>query len=385
MNDKIKNRLFIFLLFVTSLPFLRQNILSFGFGKLDGYYTSAADVVFSWHKWLEGTYSEEKASYLNDNVGFRPELLRINNQVDYSLFQKLHAPWLALGKENYLFQTFHIDAYYGNDYVGYQAISDKLRKAKALQDTLARLGKTFIIVHAPCKSFFYPEYIGDGFMQKQQPTNIQRYMELGDSLGINQMDLNGWYVREKNRSKELLFTKQGIHWSVYGSLVAADTFIRYIEQKRNIRMPHPVWTDIIHTHKARDPDDDLAKTMNLMFPFATETFSYPVVTYRVHGNLVKPNIIYIGDSFLDTWNNDGVMRNTSSDWQIWDHFKWVVDRDHPKVSTNYSIDDIDWRETMKQADCIVILNTTISLPVLGHGFIEKAYDYFYPAKQAIAR
>lgn len=380
MNKHIKNGIFTLLITVLMLPLLRQYVFTFRIGKLDGYFSAATDPKFSWQGWWDGSYREKKNEYLNDNMGFRPELLRVNNQVDYSLFKKLHAPWLALGKDNYLFQTFHTDEYYGNDYVGYDTIRVKLLKLKAVQDTLAKMGTSLVVVHAPCKSFFYPEFIGDGFRQEKKTTNIETYLRLGDSLGINQIDMNGWFVTMKGKSKDLLFTKQGIHWSIYGSLLAADSFVKYVEQVRHIRMPHPVWNVVEHTTTPRPPDDDLAKTMNLMFPLTTEVFSYPIVSYPQDGSMKKPQIIYIGDSFLETWYSDGLMEHTNNNWQIWDHFRRIQDKNHPALQLDYTIKNIDWAETMKKADCIVIVNTTISLPVLGHGFIEQSYDHFYPGK-----
>ncbi len=380
-ENKIKKGLFIFLFAIMLLPGLQQNFPFITSGKLYGYFAEAPYAEFSWPKWWDGSYRDETNKYLNDNVGFRPDLLRANNQLEYSLFQKLHATWLAPGKDHYLFQTHHINAYYGRDFIGYAAIVDKMVKYKAINDTLARSGKLMVLIHSPCKAFFYPEYLPENLKSPQRkPTNFETYVHVADSLGISQVNFNSWFVSLKQTTKELLFTKQGIHWSVYGSLLAADSLVKYIEKHRNIHVPHLVWTKIVHTTTARGPDDDLAKTLNLIYPTVTETFSYPEVTYPEDASKVKPKAIYIGDSFLETWINDGLMEHTNAEWQVWNHFSTIRDRNYAEGQPQRDIAGYDWINAIKNTDCIVIMYTSFNMNEFGDGFIEKAYEYFYPKK-----
>ena len=381
MSNKIKNGLFILLMIILLLPAAQQKISFAKNRKLDGYFTIAPQVYISAANWWDGTYQSGKAKYLNDHFGFRPEVLITNSQVDYSLFDKYHSMWIAPGIDHYLFQTLHIDAFTGKDFKGDAPILERLQKYKAVHDTLARLGIIMTIVHAPNKAFIYREYLPRYVASiPKGPTNFDTYMRLGDSLGITQIDCNNWFLSLKGKNPDQLFTKQGIHWSLYGSLVAADSLVKYMEHARAISIPHPVWTKVVRTQTPRYPDDDLAKTLNLIFPITTETFTYPDVSYAADATTVKPRVIYIGDSFLDIWRDEGFMSHTNSDWQIWNHFKVIEDKDYVQGKPDRLVADIDWIKNLENAQFVFIMYTAFNLPDLGDGFIEKAYDHYFPTQ-----
>src|ERR1035437_3392949 len=104
MENKIKSCIFTFLFIIMLLPALQQNSSFFKSRQLFGYFNIAPDMECSWRKWWEGAYQKGKGDYLNDHFGFRPEVLVVNNQLDYSLFNKYHATWIAPGIDHYLFQ-----------------------------------------------------------------------------------------------------------------------------------------------------------------------------------------------------------------------------------------------------------------------------------------
>ena len=145
-------------------------------------------------------------------------------------------------------------------------------------------------------------------------------------------------------------------------------------------MVHPAWTQVMNSHESIGPDDDLAKTLNLIYPYETEVFSYPLATFPEDTGMRKPKVIYIGDSFLESWINDGLMAHCNADWQVWSHFSQVWDKDHTPATPPLFIHDYDWLNAIKHTDCIVLMYTSFNLPEFGDGFIEKAYDHFYPAK-----
>lgn len=378
MENKIKRGILFFLFAILWLPLLQQNFPFITSGKLDGWFTNAPADTFSPARWWAGTYQPATTNYVNDHIGFRPDFIRFGNQVDYSLFSKTHAHSVVIGKEGYLFQDLYIDGYYGADFVGDATIREKLRKLKRLQDTLESMGKTLVLVHAPCKAYYYPEYIPDRLRQPRRGiTNFDEYRRIGDSIGIHQVDLNSWYISLKGKTAELLYPKQAFHWSVYGSLLAADTLERYIERRRHISMVHPRWTIVDHTSQPRYTDDDIARTCDLIFPMANEIFSYPQVTYNPGPGATKPRMIYIGDSFMLTWIYDGLMSNANSDWQVWYYFKLLYDKDHNEAQPEQWLGNTDWMSALKNTDCIVLVYTAHNLNNLGNGFIEETYKRYF--------
>ena len=380
--NKTKEGLFIFLFVIMLLPVMQH---SFGFvigGPLNGYYTLASDVKFSWQQWWDGTYQQEKSKYLNDNTGLRPDIIRLNNQLDYTLFRKIHSEWrLFFGSDNCTYEDANVYSYTGKDFIGDDSIRHQCLRLRAIQDTLLRMGKSLIIVHAPSKAFYYPEHIPPALLRTcTRHTSLATYVRLCDSLGIHQVDFNAWFIAMKNKTPELLYPRQGFHWSVYGSLLAGDSLERYIEKDRNVRMVHPQWTNTIHTDEARYTDDDITKGMNLIFPVMKETYTYPEVQYRDQAGTTKPGIIFIGDSFLQTWVSTGFMDATTTRWQVWYYNYLLIDKEHKETPLLQlpRTEGLDWAGEIERYDCIVLLYTSRNLNNLGGGFIERAYAYYYP-------
>lgn len=375
----MKNGLLVFVLAVMVLPLVQHCLPFIKTGPLQGLYKDADDVVFSVPGWLDGSYQHQKELYLNDRSGFRPDLVRLNDQVDYSFFDKCHAGWDVKGKGQQLFQWPYIYAYYGKDFVGYDTVYEKARKLKAIQDTLARMGKSLIVVFAASKATSYPEYFPDRWVQDTiGMTNHKAYTRLADSLGINHIDMDTWFRSMKGNSKEPLFSKQGIHWTYYGAVLAGDSMMSYVERLRHIHITHPDWSEMEHTTELRSGDNDLATEINLIFPVATETLAYPIIKDVPDSTATKPNFIYIGDSFGSKLVRTGLVTRMNGTCEYWNYFNEVAGLNPHKYCL---VRDYDWSAAIDKADCVVLIYTTINLKEIGNGFIEAAYDHYYPAKK----
>lgn len=378
MQDKPRKILFGLIMAILLLPLVQLYVPVIKSAALNGAFHPAPDVELTAARWLDGSYQQGKAQYLNDNICFRPDLIRVNEQIDYSLFNKTSIGWALAGKNGCLFDMQYIHAWNGADYIGDAAICTQLRKLKALQDTLSRLGKTLLLVHTASKAFFYPECI-PGYLKptRQVSTNFSSYIRIGDSLGINQCNINAWFRAMKDTSRELLYTKQGIHWSIYGAGLAGDSMVRSIERQRHIHMPHPQWTNLRHTHEPMGSDDDISRTMNLIWPCAVETFTYGTLACNNDTAKARPSTVYIGDSFTVTLIEEGYFDCVNSSWEFWFYFKTLhKSEDHNK---GVPMDHYNWQAAIDSTDCVVLMYNAANLNNLGSGFIDAAYAHYFPA------
>jgi len=366
--------LFYFVFAVMFLPMTEQNLPFVKSGKLKGGFREACDSPFSIFNWMGGTFREQNEKHLNDVMGFRADIVRVNNQIDFSLFDICHAGWTVKGKDNYLFQYPYINAYYGSDFIGYATILENSIKLKAIQDTLSHLGKSLILVYAASKASSYPEYFPDDRRQRQGPTNYGTYRHVCDSLGVNQVDMDAWFVAMKGKSKEPIFSKQGIHWTTYGAVLAGDSLLRYMEQLTHIPVRHPDWSQMEHTDKLRGGDDDIAQELNLIFPVVKETLAYPVIR-DVPDSGRKINAIYIGDSYCHKMVEFGIVYKMNGQCEFWRYFDEMHDINGHKFTY---IKDYNWTAAIDRSDCVVLVYTLFNLTDLGNGFISKAYDHYFP-------
>ncbi|MCD6011224.1 MAG: sugar O-acetyltransferase precursor [Flavipsychrobacter sp.] len=378
-----KTILFFVLFLIVTFPMLQHSLPFFESGKINGAVTEAKDVSFSLSAWFDGSYQKQKELYLNDNTGCRPDLVRLNNEVDFRLFNKLHANNVVIGKDNYLYEKMYIDEYSGIDYMGDGIITSLMMKLKKVQDTLGKLGKTFLFVYAPSKARFFPDKFPSELEQKlaNYKTNYESFKRVGDSLGVKQLDINAWFLGMKDTSKHLLFSRLGTHWTVYGSLLVCDSIIKYIERERSIRMPALTWNVIDYTEEARRTDADLAKGLNLISRFKSERFSYPQYGFSYEGERALPKAVYIGDSFLWTLLDDRLMQSVNKDWQVWYYFNVVwTEKTLSGEAPSKEIVNYNWQEELMKADYIVALYTPANFKGFNYdgSFIEQMYKYFYP-------
>jgi hypothetical protein len=75
------------------------------------------------------------------------------------------------------------------------------------------------------------------------------------------------------------------------------------------------------------------------------------------------------------------MDHTNSNWEVWQWFAQVWDKNSTADKPSALIDNHDWLRVIDQSDCIVLMYTAFNLPYAGNGFIEKAYDHYFPGKK----
>jgi SGNH hydrolase-like domain, acetyltransferase AlgX len=376
---KTKRTLFYIIFILLLLPLGEKTLKFIKSGTLKGNFRPAADIDFTLERWWTDSFQHQKERYINDAVGFREDLIRITNQIDYSLFDKCHADWTIKGKDGYLYQFPYVNAYFGTDFMGYEQILLRSRKMKAIQDTLTKLGKTFVLVYAPSKASFFPEHFPDNrVMPSIGPTNYEVYRRDCDSLGVHQVDMDAWFRSLKGKSAEPLFSKQGIHWTEYGACLGGDSLVKYIERVRNIHVAHPKWDKMERTSNIRCGDDDIAAELNLIFPVAKETLSYPIIEDVKDTGKDKINAIYIGDSYAHKMIEFGILYKMNGQCEFWRYFDEMHD-----INGHYFtyIKDYDWKKAIDRCNTVVIVYTLFNFWNLGNGFIEQAYNYYYPNQQ----
>src|ERR1017187_513909 len=374
-NKSTKLKDFIYAAFIAFLiiMFIQSQVHFLKKGGLKGDVQIAKPDTFSMSKWFSGSYQSKTDKYLDENFGFRDLFVRLNNQIDYSLFNKIHADDVVVGKDRYLFISSYIKAYYGNDFIGENAILSKIRKIKFLQDTLSRLGKTLIVVFEPSKANYYPDFIPDSFRKDTRATNYDTYVKMAKNNGVNYIDFNRYFMDHKYQSQYPLYSKYGIHWTFYGACLVTDSLIKYIDKARNIRMPEIRWDKIHESYKPESYDYDIADGMNLLLKFRyDEKLGYPIVQFREGPGYKKPSLLAVGDSYFFGISELDLSK-MFSDY----HFLYYNNTVFPESEKKaFYADQLNLKVEIMNHDVIMIMATTSTINDMGWGFIEKAYKVF---------
>lgn len=363
--------LLVFFLVSLFIPLIQGSFTIFEIKPLFGAITLQKKKDFTFKDWYSGDYQINRESYLNQNFGFRNLFIRINNQLAFSLFNKTIANSVIIGKKNYLYELGYINAYYGDDFIGLDKIAEKVKKLKFIQDTLQKLNKSLILVFAPGKDIFYPEYIPDKYIKAKGNTNYYTYIDLAKKTRLNYIDFNEFFVKNKFKSEYPLFPKYGIHWSYYGQCLAGDSIIRYIEKLRKIDMPNIYW-DKIDIEPPWFCDYDIGHGMNLLFQLKGSDYAYPQVKIQSDTNKIKPTLLTIADSYYYGMSGYGFLNSFSAS-QWWYYNKEIIP--HPIYDT-YNVSYLDLREEINKYDVILILSGETNLYRFGWGFVEDLYCVF---------
>jgi hypothetical protein len=375
----LKNFLLILILALLVVPGLQSRFYIVQSAPLKGLFQLQEKPVFSVASWFSGTYQQQSQKYRDEQPGFRSDLIRVFNQVDYSLFSRPHAAKIIVGKKGYLFGDQYIEAYLGTDYMGDKYIDQKIGEVKYLQDFLWEKKKILLLViFPPDKGTFYREMIPDRYLaKKREANNYSRYSQKCSEAGVNVIDFNSLFLRMKDTTQYILYPKTGVHWSTYGAVIAADSLVKYLDKKLGIRMPEMVVDSIALSNVPKDEDDDISRTMNLIFPVSQPPLAYPVYHFRNDSGMRKPAALFIGDSFYWSWYNPGIIRNLFSNEPFWYYDKEV----YPENNTSpLNTGLIDMKSNVEKQDVIILMQVNGGEGNLGYGFVDRAFAEYDTAK-----
>jgi len=371
---RIKQFFFIAIFVVISLPLL-QFWIPFNYeDPLKGAIELVQKPNFERKHWWSGRFQEEYEKWFNQKFGFRNTAVRLHNQIGYSFFNNAKANGVIIGNDNYLYEYNYIKAVTGKDFIGETEIIKRTKELKDIQDLIESEGKSFFVVFAAGKASFFPEYIPDKYGNvNARKTNYKYYSKHFQKEGINYIDFNKWFINNKNKSQYPLFSKTGIHWTMYGSLVVADSIIKYIENSNKIDLPSIIKDEIVVSDSMQGSDNDIGEGMNLLFEFKGEKMAYPKYHFEPNQGKKQPKVLVVADSFF--WSIFDQLRTPScfSDVTFRFYNKEVRDsKGNFTVSTGLE----DWKEEIAKNDIVFIMSTDANLRLFPWGFSEQLVSSF---------
>lgn len=361
--------LYYLLLFLLVFPVVQMNTDLIKVNILKGWIHIPEKPKLTTKTWLSGEFQERYNSYFEHNFGFRPWLVRIRNQIAFSLNNEAKATAVVIGKHMYLYELNYIKTYNGEDFQGYDFLRARIDSLSIIRDTLSKYNTQVIVCLAAGKGSFYPDYFPEKYSnQKSDSTNYIAYRDLLTENDFHLLDFNSWFLSMKDTSRYQLYPKYGIHWSEYGAFLAADSIIRYVEVLKGVDLADMESEKLEISNKLEGADYDMGNTLNLMFQLPSEEMAYPKIKWNSEGK-DSLNAIIISDSFYWQLFTQGLSTIAFPQGGFWYYNKVV----HPG---NIPIVDIDYKESLKNADVIIIMATEAQLHKFPFGFLSDALMAF---------
>ena len=375
MVQKVKHIIFILILAMLILPGIQSIFHIFPESELHGEFEKKERPTLNTSGWMSGKFQQAFDPWLEENIGFHNGLVRVNNQLDYTLFHKTHAEGVVRGRNGNLFEYDYIRAWEGKDFVGEKLLDSKLRRFRFLQDHLkASFDIDLVLILEPGKASLYEEDIPDKYNKAPNGKSNYEYMSMrAMELGINLIDLNAWYMQIKDTATYPIFPIQGTHWSEYAMWYAADSLINYIEETRQIDLPDVIRDSVVYKSKLESTDYDQGVVLNLLFELEHGEMPYPRYHFNEEVHHSRPYVLSIADSYY--WNifNTRIPKNLFANEAFWYFYKKVYPDSYfgSKVTG-----DLDLKAEIEKQDIIFFMTTERFLYMIDRGFVDDLMQFY---------
>ncbi len=360
--------IFVFVVIAILLLPIIQSYVPFVKEKgLKGYFEIHSKPILTDSDYFNGNYQEQYMKFLNDNLPLKATITRLNNQALFSIFNQTTVVDLKIGTNGYFYDYPYIREYNGKQFVGSNEINKKTQQLKVISEYLNKINKKLIIVFAPGKASMFPQYFPEKYkVAKTDSTNYSVYRETLKRYNLNFIDFRDYFIKYNDTTDKTIIGKTGVHWSQYAAHLASDSIIKFMELLNNIDIVDKKYIYNEVTDKPRGEDDDIAKSMNLLWDPPTDTFTYPVVEYNSL-NKFKPRVSVIADSYWWTINNIQVPWNQFSEYYFMYYYKHTYDFAR---EINSEVNDENLIHYINNSDYVILLATEANYSWFPYGFIE---------------
>ncbi len=379
----MKKFIFFGIIILLIIPPLQKELKIFPEIGLYGDFLPVNNINISLNRFFSGVYQEKKEEYLKENIGFKAFLIRVNNQILYSFFNKENTPKGVIGKEGYLHLRSYIENVTGENFVGEDRIRIVTDQIGFLQEYYRRRGILFFTIILPSKASYYSEYIPDKF--KTYPhNNYEEYISSFNKSGIDYVDLNRFFLSLKGKETYPIFPKNGLHWTTYAMLLGVDSILNYIEDNSRYQLTDYIKIENLEVGPSKDPvDNDAEKFFNLLFDIPNqEKVANIEIKFDNVKDLIKPKTLVVGDSYYyKVYNNK--IPNHLFDWgAFWYYNKKARYYRGDKEYIN-QVKDLDPIHFLHQQDIIILCASHATLHLFPFGFEEYSAPLIHKDTMAV--
>lgn len=227
---------------------------------------------------LAKKWQKQFEDWLNLKIPFRIQLIRIHNQIYYSLFSSSYTfdDRIVIGKKNYFYQISYLNKYCNSKHIVYrQAQFDEwAAKLQALNDFFQKRGQKFVYIISPSKASYFPEYFPANYQCNgvHRPDYVLAQHAL-KNVAFPYVDGSKILLQNKPQYGALLFPLGGIHWTVLGAALIMQDVLKKIAAPQLPKLQFSYTTSF----SPNGTDSDLLDLNNLFFP--QKYYIVPVVSF----------------------------------------------------------------------------------------------------------
>lgn len=304
-------------------------------------------------------FTEQFTGWLNDNIGFRDQLLTLRTEIMFNLLGIVTGESVHKGEDDWYFYTLdeNLRIATGEYTLNEDTLRAILENHLAIRDKLADRGIEYVIILPTSKVSIYPEYLGFGQNDiRETPVDIVAdYIESNSDLRV--VKLKQALIDEKKNHQ--IYFKHDTHWNQRGAYCAYRKIIsdlnnwgligtspievNFVEGEYigefGAMLGDPMLlgmekTDVMDTgsfHAQKVQNDKYFALENVL---TARGFSYPWYYYKNDNLSAEPSVMFYGDSMFGSWNaTEALAENFSELCYIWsnDIFSDAIDVFEPDI------------------------------------------------------
>ncbi|MEX2597711.1 MAG: hypothetical protein WEC59_12365 [Salibacteraceae bacterium] len=327
--------------------------------------------IKSWtdESWFSAQFQRNVAEHSGLQFAFRPMIVRLFNQLRFSLFGE-HTSVITIGEDGYYFETAYRASVCGLDFLGEEKLLARLDSLDRFRDQLLRKGKRLVIMIAPNKWRTLRKRISWNCERNNAPTNYGFLMPQLQQRGYAVYDgVDLFCYDHDNGAEHPLHSKQGTHWSLFGAALSMD-YLRFAFSQEGIKLPEVEVERLDVSDEPRHTDRDLHDLLNIMAQPKKEQLAYPVLSFE--GNY-KPKVTVIGDSYYWSYYYLGAHQGLFGNGSKFFYYNRSMigdDSNAPRLNLSDSLR----KQEINTSDAVLLVMSEASLTDVGFGIHRVVLD-----------
>ena len=330
---------------------------------------------------LDGTSQSILNTYVSENLPGRDPMIRLRNQLIYSLFDKSTNQNMIVCRDKFIFEKSFLYRYEKiekpTDEETVRTSFDRMRKVR---DLLRKNGKELYLFITPSKPRYLenkvdPKYRALGYYRDQEGNyeTLKRVLSDYDFQVFDAIEYIDGKIGENAEIVQYpLFQPTGTHWTYSIGLDTALAFAGYLKEIGGYQFPK-VHQIILPTEEPQFPDADIYGAMNILRKPAGHYFISDLVLDEDIEEKNKPSVLMRGCSFMGQslaplitakfFSRAVYMENT---------LRLGV---NSEVSTFHDYDEIDLKQDLRNADFVIIELNEAHTYDIGMGMLEYILEH----------
>ncbi len=218
----------------------------------------------------DGKFQRAVAHAIAGAMPTRPGLVRLNNDIAYTVFDKVNNTAVTRGDDGYLFERHYVEEYCGRTADDARRLAEvAIPKLRELQAYYRERGAVFLYVLTPGKMSQVPQYV-TGRVHCPSTADararlVPDYVAHVRAAGIDVLDFITATTRLSADYHMPMFTKGGAHWNALASAHAAQAIAERIDAETGRETIRPFRFTFVMSGRLPPLDRDLEDAMTLLY------------------------------------------------------------------------------------------------------------------------